>query len=501
MEWKLAGVKAVLVGLVVVIIILAVTCVLPPMMEDISIEPPREDNIEWSVEDDEIVLKGDILVNNSGYYPLEDLKINMMVQGLNKTLFVDNTTVESVQSNERKRIPIELRRNKSFFTEADINTLIYNKTAFVIDADMETHYPFKLMTFDLQYNDETQWDGIVEELEINEDETKLTGGNQEGSIVQLPVRGTTTDQLSDTANIELTLLGNKVGETEKKEYSTDDLDITLGGSFDKNIEFSLDGNETEEFIFNDQDLMVSARLSFRDFDISAYHNVTYQWDSYVEYLDFKYAEAEVQRTSQGSDLILPFRAHTSDSLSGDASVDVQMYREATPNTEPYSSDEVDVPLGTNTTEDIIFALTEQQSKELITNSQGIEFVADIQLKSKNVEFEYRPDTYEWGAPLDQLEIEGVYHDPDTDQVKGNISFVNDSPRTLQLIINVTVYNSNGQIVGYEEKSYQTNDGFLVSEGESFFENLAVPVSGDATSGEIKFIDDKTGMEYEKEVQV
>ncbi len=499
MEWKLAGVRAVLVGLVVVIVILAVTCVLPPMMEDITIEPPQQDDISWSLEGDEIVLRGDVWVNNSGYYPLEDLNIVMEVQGMNRTLFKDNATVESVPADGRTKVPIELRRDKSFFTEEDINTLIFNETTFIVNADMKTQYPFKLLTFDLEYNDEIPWEGIVKELNINEDEANLRGGGQ-GSQVEIPVDGETTDQLSDTASIALTLSGNRMGQEEETKYSTDQIDITLGGPFSKNVEFWLDESETEEFIFNDLDLEISAELSFRNFNVTTDYTVYHQWDSPVKYLDFRYEDAAVQEVSQGSELTLPFRVHTSDRLTGNASVEVSMYRSSTPNDDPYSGDQIEVMLGVNTSRELTFTLDEQQSEELITNSQSLDFVADVTLEERGVEFQYE-SSYDWGAPLDELQIEGVYFDPGPQEVRGNISFINDSPRELQLVLNITIYNSANQIVGYKEMSYVTNDSFLVSPGESFMEELSVEISGDATSGEITFTDANTGMEHEREVQL
>ncbi len=252
----------------------------------------------------------------------------------------------------------------------------------------------------------------------------------------------------------------------------------------------------EDLVFNETDLEVrshlTARYPFSLMNLDLRYDEILRWDGLVQILEFEYQEASVSSLpdQDGSILSIPYEVETNELLEGDADVDITMYDETM--TTVYSTHQITVPLGQRHREDLTFELDESLTEEFITNSQRVKFVSDITFSGAEMSFEYTTE-HDWGAPLNDISIENVQHT--LNQVRGDLTFDNDSPRFLQLDINIRVFDADDQLVGTQDES------FNVASGQSVDRTIEVEVVGDPVYAEVTFYEHDTEMEHRMEVDV
>ncbi|MFW6141802.1 MAG: hypothetical protein ACOC53_04515 [Candidatus Saliniplasma sp.] len=489
MKSQLLVLKIILAVFSVIIIILSVTSVFPAMTGDIEVDIPTEDEIEWDIDENDLYLRGDMWVNNSGYYSMDNINIQVEIVGFNRSLFNDTIYVPSVVMGENKKIELELQTSLDDFTEEELDDLVFEGIDLKIVSYMNANYPFSILNFNLDYESTVEWEGLVEMFEYDEDYIDLTS-NDEGAVVSLPYTVETNEYLSGDSTIELELYD----ENKEELYSSTELTIPLGVYESDTVDFLIDDPLIEELVFNSQELVLTSQITFSDFDLELEREEIYSWEAPVENLELKYDEARVTYNGGETTLYLPFQVNTP-GLDGDAVVNITVWDEG--RTNRYSSDQQTVPLGMDYNGELSFSITGEDVDEFITNSQTLIFDMDITLIEKGIDFNTE-EMYDWGAPLNELDIENIGYSPGT--ASATFSFTNDSPRTLETEIEIKIYDENDNVVGTKYLTYQDDDEYIVSSGEEFRDTVEVGVDGEPAYAEVTFTDDNTGMQFEKRVE-
>ncbi len=491
MKPKLVILKVVLTILCIIILIISFTSVFPAMTGDINIEIPSEEEIEWDVQDNDLFLRGDIWVNNSGYYSMEDINIDIEIVGFNRTLFSETKYVSSVERGENKKIELELQTSLDDFTDDELNQLIFEEVEFDVLSDMTARYPFSILGFELDYESIVEWEGLVKTFEYNEDDIELTS-NEEGAVVSLPYTVETSRFFSGSSIIELQLYDSD----KEEQYSSTELEIPLGVYESDTADFHIDETLVEELIFNSQELVMISQISFSDFNLEFEQEEVYFWESPVEEIDFKYDEARVTYSAGETTLYLPYQVNTP-GLSGEAIVDIDMWDGDMNNR--YSSDGHTITLGTNYHDELSFSIDEEDTEKFITTSQLLLFDINIYLIDDDISFNTQ-EIYEWGAPLNDLEIENIRYDPITETASATFSFTNDSPRRLEMELDITIYDEDDVEIGSEFVSYRDNQDYIVNSGEEFIDIIEAEVDDVPSYALVTFTDDVTDMQFEKRVE-
>ena len=491
MKPKLAILKVILTVLCVVILIISFTSVFPAMTGDINIEIPSEEEIRWDVQENYLFLRGDMWMNNSGYYRMEDINIQVDIIGFNRSLFNDTIYVPSVERGENKKIELELQTSLDDFSEEELEYLVFEGIDLKIISDMNANYPFSILHFNLDYESTVEWEGLVKTFEYDEDNIDLTS-NAEGAVVSLPYTVETSEYLSGNSIIELELYD----ENKEELYSSTELTVPLGVYESDTIDFLIGETFVEELVFNSQELVMVSQISFSDFDLEFEQEEVYFWEAPVEEIDFKFDEARVTYSAGQTTLYLPYQVNTP-GLSGEAIVDIDMW-DGDMN-DRYSSDEHTIPLGTNYHDELSFSIDEEDTEKFITTSQLLLFDINIYLIDDDLSFNTQ-EIYEWGAPLNDLEIENIKYDLTAGTASATFSFTNDSPRRLEMELDIIIYDEDDIEVGSKFISYRDNQDYIVNSGEDFIDTIEVEVDDIPSYALVTFTDDNTVMQFEKRVE-
>jgi len=495
MKPKLVGLQVILTIFTIAIIIISVTSILPAMTGDINIEIPSEDEIRWDIEGDTLYLRGDMWVNNSGYYTLENINIAVEVLGFNRTLFEDNIKVPAVEREENKKIELQLQTNLDDFSETELQELVFgdeNNIDLVIISDMTANYPFSIIGFYLDYESVVEWNGLIKKMDYHEDEIEFHEISY-GTAVSLPYTVETSDYLSGYSTVNLRLLN----EESDEEYSSTQIDIPLGVHETNTLDFLIEDDSIEDFVFNDKDLIIHSQITFSDFDLEFDDEQRYTWHAPVEELNLFYDNAYVSSKYVGSTLFLPYQVHTRD-LTGQAEVEITMWNED--ESIMYSSDRQTIPLGIDYHGELSFPLDDIDTHEFIINSQELIFNIDITLIDKGIQFNTE-ETYYWGAPLNELEIDYVSYDPITREAEGKYSFINDSPRELKIELQIDIMDENKNTIASESLSYLEDPKYIIESNEEFEDTITIEIDDEPAYAVLTYIDQNTGMEYEREVDI
>lgn len=251
----------------------------------------------------------------------------------------------------------------------------------------------------------------------------------------------------------------------------------------------------EEFVFNTTDFKIRSRLTarypFTLMHLELRYDETLEWDGLVKTLEFEYEGVSVTSLDQeGSVLSIPFEVETNDLLEGDAYVDVTMYDETM--TEAYSAERITVPLGVRYKGEISFELNKDITEVFITDSRKVQFISEITLSGVEMSFEHTTE-YEWGAPLNDLAVGNAHRT--LDQVRADFSFHNDSPRFLELELDIRVFDIGDQLVGTQTLWLNAHSGQYVET------TIFVEIDGVPTHVEVDIFEHGTGVEYRAEVVV
>ncbi len=493
MKLRLVGLQVLLAIFTVIIIIITITAVVPALTGDIDVDIPTDDEIEWDIKENHLYVRGDMWVNNSGYYRMENIKIDVDVLGFNRTIFDDSISLAAVESGENKLIELELKASLDDFSDNELEELVFGEEEsddsiqIRIISDMSANYPFRILGFDLDYESVYEWEGLIKTFEYDEDEIQLSK-SEDDTIISLPYEVETSDHISGSSIIDLYLY-----DGGHKEYSQTQLNIPLGERVSDDIDFIIDDELVEEFVFDDKEMILSSKVRFTELDLEFDHEERYSWTAPVRELNIKFEDADVSYSGDESEIIVPYFVHTTDDLTGNAIVEITMWNED--KNEMYSSTQEEIPLGTSFNDVMIYQLDIDDTQEFIINSQTLIFDLDITLQDKGIQF-YTDETHEWGAPLNDFEIQDIVYDPIKKEVEGSFSFSNDSPRDLALDFEVEIYDVEDKVLADLFESY------VVEPDETISDTITVEeIDEEPSYAIITFTDDNTGMVYEKEVEI
>ncbi|MFO8110457.1 MAG: hypothetical protein R6U17_08085 [Thermoplasmata archaeon] len=333
------------------------------------VELPSEDDIDWSFDEETLLVETVLTMENDGFYEMQDIQMDFDLFGFDRTLYSETVSVESLGIGEKRDEPMSFAINLNDFDDDEIEEFVFNRCDFKVSTRMTAKYPLSLMQLKMAYEETIQWDGVVLSLEFDHERAFVNSlPDQEGSVLTIPFEVETNDLLEGDANVFITMYD----QSKDTVYSTEDISIPLGGYESHELSFELDEDSTEEFI---------------------------------------------------------------------------------------------------------------------TNSQTVKFLSEITIDGLNMNFDHTTEHY-WGAPLNDLSLVDLH--VIGNEFTADIYFENDSPRYLNLEVEITVYDSADTPVG----TYLQQ--FAVLQGEERDISVTIDVEGEPLYAKFRFYEQGTGMEYDME---
>lgn len=339
---------------------------------------------------------------------------------------------------------------------------------------------------DIPEEDDIKWSMSGSDLVVEADMWINNSGNYDLKDIDIDIG---LDGLNRTIFNET----KKVDSVEAGENKN--IPIELTKSFDDFTE-----EEKETFVFNETTFHITSTMkavypfNILIFDLDYDHAI--EWTGIVEDINFQYDNAAVSSDSDtGSTLTLPYDVNTYDGLSGSSDVNIFMYDADDDLVDDYNES---IPLGQYHYDEFRFELNKTQTEDFITRSQTVDFIAEIRMSEGADPFEYVA-SYDWGAPLNDLNIGDVTYEVNIDQTTGLIEgnatadlyFENDSPKDLDIELTIWAYNETD-----DERVGVSYDQFDVTTMDHFSQEISITLTGVPDYVEIQFEESRTGMEYE-----
>ena len=270
-------------------------------------------------------------------------------------------------------------------------------------------------------------------------------------------------------------------QTDHIEY----LEIPLDLDFDEWMEAGLD-----KLIFEDSTLTLSLNVqafyTMRLVRFYADYILESPWSAPIRDYDVYPSDIVPSLDNDGIAMELPYRLHTAGWLTGDIIIDAHVRsneKEITRTTEA-------VPLGKDHYGSLIFNIDPSDNINLLTESQTLFLDIVVSTSELGVIYEHTL-TYEWLAPLDNLEL-GDWNIDDVHNILSvPLSLTNDLPTDINFNLIATVLDENDIEIG------DVTSLISASSGESIDEIIEIAYSGngDPDSIELTFIDPETGESY------
>jgi len=182
----LAGFKAVVIVLNIILAAIIALSVVSVLKNGLTIEMP--DDIDWSFEGDILIVSADFVVNNKGYYDIEDISITMGLDDEGgKELGRSTQIIEKVPAGERQEQHVEFRMN---MTEAK---LLSQDRVMVFSLEVEAFYTSKLVRFAAFFEHQMDWKAPLGSVMI--DQNIRSSISSDGLEITLPCSISTNDEI------------------------------------------------------------------------------------------------------------------------------------------------------------------------------------------------------------------------------------------------------------------------------------------------------------------
>ncbi len=247
----------------------------PLINRESFVDIPTEDQIEWRFAEDSIDIHTSVWINNSGYFNMEDVNLNVVIEGGNITFTDEDTYIQNVAAGENREVPLDFTIDMDLIEEElEIENLFFNNTTFHISSRMTAKYPYSMMNLKLNYDSVIEWRGIIETLEfIFEDASVNSHPDQTGSILNIPFEIESNDIISDTAFVDVAMWD----ENLQTKYSETQLELEMGTYELSQLEFELNEDDTEAFITYSQRVKFVSQISFHNNNLTFEYISPYDW--------------------------------------------------------------------------------------------------------------------------------------------------------------------------------------------------------------------------------
>ncbi len=272
----------------------------------------------------------------------------------------------------------------------------------------------------------------------------------------------------------------RVGET-RREYIR----------FSKNLE-NISDETANHLINNDTDINVSYRVkgqySYALMTFDVVQRDTLFWRRLLNEVEYDLENAQLTGDHQ---LEVPIFVSTNDNdfISGNVNIIVSIFDED--ETKMYAEDSLSIRLGRDLSTELVLSLSEEDSKELMTESKVLLSRMEIAIEGSGFSTIYY-ESIEWGAPMNNFDIRDAYYEEGI--FSADVSFINDNPEEFDFIKRGIVYDDEGNVIGSKEESY------IVGPGESFEETIEMEIEGIPKEARFEIEDEDTGYIYEEVIE-
>jgi len=356
-----------LVFFAVGILITSALMVIPLVRGDVSIYVHQED-IDWKMEEDQLVVGTNITMNNSANFDIEDIELALQLELLDDQFINVTEELDDLRVGEARKEYIRFSKDLEGISEKSENHLINNDTDLNLSYRFKGQYSYSLMTFDVVQSDTLFWRRLVNEVEYDLENARMTEGHQ----LEMPIFISTNQNDFISENVQL--LVSIFDEEETKMYTEDSLSIRLG-----------------------QELSTV----------------------------------------------------------------------------------------------LVFSMSEEDFKDLMTESKVLLSRTEISIKGSGFStIQY--ESVEWGAPMNNFDITDAGYEDGI--VSADVSFINDNPDEFDFIMRGLVYDDEGNVIGRKEESY------IVGSGESFEETIEIEIEEMPKEANLEIEDENTGYIYEEVIE-
>ncbi len=280
MERKLLLFRTIIAIFSVVVIVIAsigiYSSFVNPLINRASfVDIPSKDQIGWEFKEDSIDVSTSIWINNTGLFDLEDVNLNVIIEGVNVTFVDDDTYIPSVASGENREVPLNFAIDFELIEEElKIEDLFFENTTFYIISRMTARYPYSMISLELYYDSIIEWKGIIETLEFFFEDAHVNSLlDDSGSVLNIPFEIESNDIISDTAYVEVTMWD----ENHQTRFSCTQLELEMGTRELSQLEFELSEEDTELFITSSQRLEFISQVFFPNNNLSFEYVTPYSW--------------------------------------------------------------------------------------------------------------------------------------------------------------------------------------------------------------------------------
>ncbi|MFP3871818.1 MAG: hypothetical protein ACLFVL_02940 [Candidatus Aenigmatarchaeota archaeon] len=165
--------RIVLSLLFMLMILISFLTILPFLQGEVTVEPV-ESSMDWGVEEDSIVISGEVWVNNSGYFDIEDLVIEFEMSPITEEgesfTAVERREVGDVVRDESRNIEISLSKSIEEIPEEMKKQLATLEGDVNMSVKSSGYLTFGLIGFEVDYSDEHRWRPPFAELDISDPE-------------------------------------------------------------------------------------------------------------------------------------------------------------------------------------------------------------------------------------------------------------------------------------------------------------------------------------------
>jgi len=436
----------------------------PAVLEDFEIEEDNStlEEAEDEEESDHILKTPYEMITNENEFVEGDIEIDIIMESVEAGITSsDEIRLEIGDDREGYlRFGLDEEETEELFTEEQ--TLEFSSEVTPVEEDI---------SFNLEHQS-VDCGAVLEEFEVDEDDLTLEEAKDDEAsdhILKTPYEIITSedDLVSGEVQIITTMTDGE------KITSSDEIRLEIGDDSEGYLRFGLDEGDTEDLFTEEQTLEFSSEITTVEEDISFdFEHQSVTLSAVLEEFELEEDNATLEEAEEEDDHDYVLNAtyeimtNEDDLVSGE----VQIITTMTDDEKITSSDEIRLEIGDDREGYLRFGLDEEDTEELFTEEQTLEFSSEVTTVEEDISFNFEHQSVDSEAMLVEYEIEGDDAELDLDKKQLEIPYQLETRETAfieeggNVLITTIITSEDGSIncrTTYEIEIGETEEGILI----------------------------------------
>lgn len=173
MKIPLAATHAGIIAFKVLVAMIVVLSVLPLLMGNVSLDLDTDQDSDWRYEDGVMIMRSPLIVENNGYFDINDVTVKFVLMDQNGKVLVRNQDDGTdIPAGGRTTVDLGIVLDLNDMSREDLADIVFNGSDMRFEIGLTAKYSLDLVQGAVSVTSEMNWDPMVRDMDIWTEEAR-----------------------------------------------------------------------------------------------------------------------------------------------------------------------------------------------------------------------------------------------------------------------------------------------------------------------------------------